>query len=97
MAKDDYRFPDEAAFLVWLNTRPPGERWQYTGGYAVLTDGLWDGEHWHAAPTSAPAMLPAGRPRLYQRLARALSARRRPDFSTPDKFLDWSSRKRDDP
>ena len=89
MAKDDYWFPDEAAFHAWMRTRPPGQRWQYIGGYAVLTDGLWDGEHWYEAP-SRPARLP-------QRFMRALVARRRPDFRTAEKFLDWSSRKRDDP
>ena len=96
MAKDDYRFSDEEAFLAWASTRPPGEVWQYIGGYAVLSGGLWDGEYWHPAP---PA-----RARLRERVVRLLSARsrhappdRRPDFSTPEKFLDWSDRKRDDP
>jgi len=100
MAKDDYRFSDEEAFRAWAATRPPGEAWRYIDGYAILIDGLWDGEHWHPAP---PA-----RPRLRERVVRLLAARARrgergvyrdgrPDFSTPDKFLDWSARKRDDP
>jgi len=89
MAKDDYRFPDEATFRVWASARPLAQNWQYIDGYAVLTDGLWDGEHWHDA-------LPH-RPRLRERLARVMAARRRPDFGTTEKFLDWSSRKRDDP
>jgi|GEM_PF-3198855 len=89
MAKDDYRFADEAAYRAWLRTRPVAERWQYIGGHAVLINGMWDGAHWHPAPLRAP--------RLRERLARAMAARRRPDFRTTEKFLDWSSRKRDDP
>lgn len=88
MAKDDYHFPDETAFRAWVQTRPVSERWQYVGGYAVLTDGLWDGEHWHA-----PKPPRAG---VRERIARAITKRRRPDFSTPEKFLDWSSRRKDD-
>lgn len=93
MAKDDYRFSDVAAFAAWARTRPPGEQWQYVGGYAVLTDGLWDGEHWHPAPPAPPPV----RPMLRERLARIMANRRRPDFRTTEKFLDWSDRKRDDP
>lgn len=96
MAKDDYRFPDEASFRAWAVTRPPGEAWRWIDGYAILSGGLWDGEHWHPAP---PA-----RPRLRERVLRLLAPRARrgdgggrPDFSTPEKFLDWSDRKRDDP
>ncbi len=89
MAKDDYCFPDEAAFLAWVRTRPPAERWHYVGGYAVLSDGLWDGEHWHAPPPARAGMR--------ERIARAILARRRPDFSTTEKFLDWSNRRKDDP
>ena len=89
MAKDDYRFPDEAAFQAWASARPVIQNWQYIDGYAVLVDGLWDGEHWHDAPPV--------RPRLRERLARVMATRRRPDFRTTEKFLDWSSRKRDDP
>jgi len=97
MAKDDYRFSDEAAFEAWARARPDGERWQYVAGYAVLTDGLWDGEHWHAAPPTAPPAAPPVRPMLRERLARIMANRRRPDFRTTEKFLDWSDRKRDDP
>lgn len=89
MAKDDYHFPDEDAFRAWVQTRPPSEIWQYVGGYAVLSDGLWDGVRWHAAKPV--------RPRMRDRIAKAITTRRRPDFSTPEKFLDWSNRKKDDP
>lgn len=93
MAKDDYRFEDETAFRAWVRTRPPGQVWQYVGGYAVLKDGLWDGAVWHDA---APDPAPSPRPRLRERLARVMAARhRRPDFGTTEKFLDWSDRKRD--
>jgi len=34
---------------------------------------------------------------LRERLARIMANRRRPDFRTTEKFLDWSDRKRDDP
>lgn len=92
MAKEDYRFEDEAAFAAWLRTRMPGQVWLYVDGYAVLKDGLWDGEHWQTDSTQPPA-----RPRLRERLARVMALRgRRPDFSTTEKFLDWSSRKRDE-
>ena len=88
MAKDDYRFPDEAAFRAWVRTRPPRETWSYIGGHAVLKDGLWDGEHWHMPPRRAG---------MRERIANAFVRRRRPDFRTAESFLDWSSRKRDDP
>ena len=91
MAREDYRFEDAASYLAWVRARPARERWRYVDGYAVLEDGLWDGEHWHPAPRENPLRL------IRRRLSRAIVKSRRPDFSTPDKFLDWSRRKRDDP
>jgi hypothetical protein len=91
MAKDDYRFSTAQAYLAWVQTRPKGEEWHYIDGYAIMLDGLWDGEHWRAPPRESAAGM------LRKRIARAFTTMRRPDFSTPEKFLDWSSRKRDDP
>ncbi len=90
MAKDDYKFADAQAYFDWLQTRPRRENWRYVDGYAVMLDGLWDGEHWHPAPRESAAAL------LRKRIARAFTTMRRPDLSTPEKFLDWSNRKRDD-
>ncbi len=94
MAKDDYRFEDETAFRAWVRGRPPEQVWLYVDGYAVLKDGLWDGTRWHSAAPGTPE--PEARVPLRQRLFRLVMARRgRPDFRTSEKFLDWSSRKRD--
>ena len=91
MAKDDYRFADAQAYLAWVRSRPVRETWRYVDGHAVMPDGLWDGQHWHPAPRENPVAM------MRRRIARAVTILRRPDLSTPEKFLDWSNRKRDDP